>query len=91
LCPIQVVKSALTYIEGAEEWSREHTARGLTETELEAAIADPDRFACEPKVDGVRGLLVFDARIAPTRRFRGVTACRRTFLCVDTYRRSPGS
>jgi hypothetical protein len=25
---------------------------------LRQAIADPDRFACEPKVDGVRGLLV---------------------------------
>ena len=27
---------------------------------MHAAIADPERFACEPKVDGVRGLLVFD-------------------------------
>lgn len=28
---------------------------------LQAAIADPERFAVEPKVDGVRGLVVFDA------------------------------
>jgi hypothetical protein len=28
---------------------------------LEAAIADPERFAVEPKVDGVRGLVVFDS------------------------------
>jgi hypothetical protein len=27
---------------------------------LRAAIADPERWALEPKVDGVRGLLVFD-------------------------------
>jgi hypothetical protein len=27
---------------------------------LHAAIADPDAWAMEPKVDGVRGLLVFD-------------------------------
>ena len=26
---------------------------------LRAAIAEPDRFACEPKVDGVRGLVVY--------------------------------
>jgi ATP-dependent DNA ligase len=26
---------------------------------LRQAIADPDRFACEPKVDGVRGLVVY--------------------------------
>lgn len=26
---------------------------------LRAAIADPDRYACEPKVDGVRGLIVY--------------------------------
>jgi len=25
------------------------------------AIADPDRFACEPKVDGVRGLVVWSS------------------------------
>jgi len=25
---------------------------------LRAAIADPLRYACEPKVDGVRGLIV---------------------------------
>jgi hypothetical protein len=28
---------------------------------LQAAIADPERFAVEPKVDGVRGLVVFDS------------------------------
>jgi hypothetical protein len=26
---------------------------------LRLAIADPGRFACEPKVDGVRGLVVY--------------------------------
>jgi hypothetical protein len=26
---------------------------------LRAAIADPDRYACEPKIDGVRGLVVY--------------------------------
>ena len=26
---------------------------------LRQAIADPDRYACEPKVDGVRGLVVY--------------------------------
>jgi len=26
---------------------------------MRAAIADLERFACEPKVDGVRGLLIF--------------------------------
>jgi ATP-dependent DNA ligase len=26
---------------------------------LRAAITEPDRFACEPKVDGVRGLVVY--------------------------------
>jgi ATP-dependent DNA ligase len=26
---------------------------------LRRAIADPDRFACEPKVDGARGLVVY--------------------------------
>jgi hypothetical protein len=28
---------------------------------LQAAIADPERFAVEPKVDSVRGLGVFDS------------------------------
>jgi hypothetical protein len=28
---------------------------------LPRAIADPDRFACEPKVDGVRGLVALSA------------------------------
>jgi ATP-dependent DNA ligase len=26
---------------------------------LRQAIADPDRYACEPKVDGIRGLVVY--------------------------------
>ena len=26
---------------------------------MREAIADPDRFACEPKVDGVRGLVTY--------------------------------
>jgi hypothetical protein len=37
---------------------------------LRAAIADPDRFVCEPKVDGVRGLVAYTARTeaAPSAR-----------------------
>jgi hypothetical protein len=30
---------------------------------LRAAIADPDHYACELKVDGVRGLVVYDGGI----------------------------
>ena len=29
---------------------------------LLAAIAEPERFACEPKVGGVRGLVVYGPR-----------------------------
>jgi hypothetical protein len=36
---------------------------------LRLAINDPERFACEPKVDGVRGLVV-----AARRRFRARAA-----------------
>ena len=35
---------------------------------LKAAIADPDRYACEPKVDGVRGLVVYGPDGLETRR-----------------------
>ena len=38
---------------------------------MHAAIADPERFACEPKVDGVRGLLVFDGDTIAMRDRRG--------------------
>jgi ATP-dependent DNA ligase len=38
---------------------------------LRAAIADPARYAFEPKVDGVRGLGVFDAGTIETRNRRG--------------------
>jgi len=39
---------------------------------LQAAIADPDRFACEPKVDGVRGLVVYrPERVLEMRNRRG--------------------
>jgi hypothetical protein len=31
---------------------------------LHRAIADPTRFAIEPKIDGVRGLIVGNARVA---------------------------
>ena len=39
---------------------------------LRQAIADPDRFACEPKVDGVRGLVVYQPeRVLEMRNRRG--------------------
>jgi hypothetical protein len=31
---------------------------------LRSAIADPMRYAVEPKVDGVRGLVVFSSQVA---------------------------
>jgi bifunctional non-homologous end joining protein LigD len=55
--------------------------RGLAGLKL--AIADPDRFAIEPKVDGVRGLLAFlpDGTME-TRNRRGV---RRDWLRGDAF------
>jgi ATP-dependent DNA ligase len=39
---------------------------------LRQAIADPERFACEPKVDGVRGLVVYHPdRVMEMRNRRG--------------------
>lgn len=39
---------------------------------LRQAIADPGRFACEPKVDGVRGLVVYQpCRVIEMRNRRG--------------------
>ena len=39
---------------------------------LRQAIADPERFACEPKVDGVRGLVVYQpGRVMEMRNRRG--------------------
>jgi len=39
---------------------------------LRHAIADPERFACEPKVDGVRGLVVYERwRVMETRNRQG--------------------
>jgi bifunctional non-homologous end joining protein LigD len=39
---------------------------------LRQAIADPERFACEPKVDGVRGLVVYQPeRVLEMRNRRG--------------------
>jgi bifunctional non-homologous end joining protein LigD len=50
---------------------------------LHAAIADPERFACEPKVDGVRGLVIYqpDGSIE-TRNRRGE---RRDWLRRDGF------
>jgi ATP-dependent DNA ligase len=50
---------------------------------LRAAITDPERYACEPKVDGVRGLVVYqpDGRIE-TRNRRGE---RRDWLRGDAF------
>jgi hypothetical protein len=50
---------------------------------LQAAIADPERFAVEPKVDGVRGLVVFDSDgTLQTRNRRGI---RRDWLQGDAF------
>jgi ATP-dependent DNA ligase len=38
---------------------------------LRLAISDPERFACEPKVDGVRGLVVYREGSLETRNRRG--------------------
>jgi bifunctional non-homologous end joining protein LigD len=52
---------------------------------LRLAITEPERFACEPKVDGVRGLVVYqpDGSIE-TRNRRGE---RRDWLRGDTFER----
>lgn len=50
---------------------------------LRAAIADPDRYACEPKVDGVRGLVVYQPEgILETRNRRGIS---RDWLRGDAF------
>jgi ATP-dependent DNA ligase len=50
---------------------------------LRLAIADPDRFACEPKVDGVRGLVVYGPDwTVETRNRRGE---RRDWLRGDEF------
>lgn len=50
---------------------------------LRKAIADPERFACEPKVDGVRGLVVYGPeRTIETRNRRGE---RRDWLRGDAF------
>jgi hypothetical protein len=44
---------------------------------LRQAIADPNRFACEPKVDGVRGLVVYQTeRVMETSNRRRESGCR---------------
>jgi bifunctional non-homologous end joining protein LigD len=54
-----------------------HGLRGLLE-----AAADPDRWAIEPKVDGVRGLVVYDVDRLETRNRRGVA---RDWLRGDAF------
>src|SRR3954451_12213850 len=49
---------------------------------MRAAIADPDRFACEPKVDGVRGLLAFDGEALAMHNRSGI---RRDWLRGDAF------
>jgi ATP-dependent DNA ligase len=52
---------------------------------LRKAIADPDRYACEPKVDGVRGLVVYGPEhTIETRNRRGE---RRDWLPGDDFER----
>jgi bifunctional non-homologous end joining protein LigD len=55
---------------------------------LRKAIADPDRYACEPKVDGVRGLVVYGPEhTIETRNRRGD---RRDWLPGDDFERGLG-
>jgi len=49
---------------------------------LRAAIADPLRYACEPKVDGVRGLVAYSDGRLETRNRRGE---RRDWLRGDAF------
>jgi bifunctional non-homologous end joining protein LigD len=50
---------------------------------LRQAIADPDRYACEPKVDGVRGLVIYAAgRVLEMRNRRGE---KRDWLRGDAF------
>jgi ATP-dependent DNA ligase len=50
---------------------------------LRAAIADPERYACEPKVDGVRGLIAYrPGGVIETRNRSGV---RRDWLRGDGF------
>ena len=49
---------------------------------LRAAIADPERFACEPKVDGVRALVIYDQGDVQTRNRQGQ---RRDWLRGDSF------
>jgi ATP-dependent DNA ligase len=52
---------------------------------LYAAIADPERFACEPKVDGVRGLITYLPNgLVEARNRRGI---RRGWLRGDHFER----
>jgi ATP-dependent DNA ligase len=50
---------------------------------LHEAIAEPDRFACEPKVDGVRGLISFGPGGALETRNR--SGIRRDWLRGDAF------
>ena len=49
---------------------------------LRAAIAEPQRFSCEPKVDGVRGLIVYADDRLETRNRAGI---RRDWLRGDAF------
>jgi ATP-dependent DNA ligase len=51
---------------------------------LRAAIAEPERFACEPKIEGVRGLVVYGPDGIETRNRRGE---RRDWLRRDGFER----
>lgn len=49
---------------------------------MRAAIADPDRYACEPKVDGVRGLPMLDGEPLAMHNRSGA---RRDWLRADAF------
>src|SRR5690349_251118 len=53
---------------------------------LRAAIADPERYALEPKVDGVRALVTFDGKRLEVRGRKGLL--RRSWLACLELRRS---
>jgi hypothetical protein len=52
---------------------------------MQRAIADPDAYAIEPKVDGVRGLIVFrEDHVVEARNRRGLS---RDWLRFEPFRR----
>jgi hypothetical protein len=55
---------------------------------MQAAIAEPDAWVLEPKVDGVRGLLVFDGERMELRNRHGI---RRDWQRGDGFKSGCGA